>query len=57
MTDIPVYILENVQKETNKFIWSNKPAKIKHSTLIEKYEWGGAKTVGIKIMLQSLQSA
>ena len=27
----PIYILENVQKEVNKFIWNNKPAKIKHS--------------------------
>ena len=56
MIDTPIDILENAQKETNKFIWNNKPAKIKHSTLIGKYEWGGAKAVDIKIMQQSLQS-
>ena len=54
MTNTPTYVLENAQKEINKFIWNNKPAKIRHSTLIGKCEWGGAKSVDIKIMMQAL---
>ena len=48
MAESPINIIENVQKEINKFIWNNKTAKIKHSTLIGKVEWRGAKAVDVK---------
>ena len=57
MTETPNSVIENAQREINKFIWNNKPNKIKHSTLIGKYEWGGAKATDMKIMKQSLSIA
>ena len=38
----------------NSFIWGRKPAKIKHNTLIGKYESGGLKMVDVKCMHKSL---
>ena len=54
MAESPINILENVQEEISKFIWNKKTSKIKHSTLIGKVKWGGAKTVDVNIMMQSL---
>ena len=56
MAYTPINIPENAQKDINKFIWNNKPAKMKQSTLMGKYEWGGASAVDLKIMMQSLSS-
>ena len=55
MTETPNSVIENVQ--INRFIWCNKQNKIKHSTLIVKYEWGVAKAIDMKIMTQSLSIA
>ena len=43
--------LENIQKD---FIWNGKAAKIKHTTLISDYMYGGLKAIDIKSKLDSL---
>ena len=43
MTTIPKSIIEEVHKIQENLLWNKKNLKIKHSTLIGEYEWGGLK--------------
>ena len=47
--------IKDSQKLTNDFIWNNRPAKIKHSTLINDYDKGGLKAPDIQCMQKSLR--
>ena len=44
---IPQEVLDDLQSIHNEFIWDGKRAKIKHSTLISKYEERGFKDVDL----------
>ena len=35
--------INKIQKSVNKFIWQNKPPKVKHTTMIGPYDEGGVK--------------
>ena len=51
---IPKCILDEVNKMHMKFIWENKKAKIKHSTLIGNYSDGGLRDIDIDIKIKAL---
>ena len=48
-------ILDHLNTIHKKFIWDNKRAKIKHSTLIASYEQGGLKDIDIFTKIKALQ--
>ena len=48
MTNIPKSIIEEVHKIQENFLWNEKNSKIKHSTLIGEYEWGGLKKLTLR---------
>ena len=48
MSSVPDCIISQLEKIHKDFIWSNKKAKIKHSTLINDYAEGGLRDVDIK---------
>ena len=45
----------NVQQVLNKFVWGNKPSKVKHSSMIADYEGGGLKMIDVKSMNMALK--
>ena len=45
----------NVQQVLNKFVWRNKPSKVKHSSMIADYEGGGLKLIDVKSMNMALK--
>ena len=47
--------INHIEKIMYAFIWDNKPEKIKRNTLMQKYEAGGIKMVGIRKFMQSLK--
>ena len=55
MTTIPKSIIEEVHKIQENFLWNKKNPKIKHSTLIGEYEWGGPKKVDVDTKLRSIR--
>ena len=52
-SSIKLATLQNIQKIVNRFIWSNKPAKIKHMTLKADYSNGGLRSPDILDMYKS----
>ena len=48
-------ILDQLNSIHKEFIWDNKKAKIKHSTLIANYEQGGLKDIDINTKIKALQ--
>ena len=56
MKGIPQEVLDNLQSIHNEFIWDGKRAKIKHSTLIGKYEEGGFKDVDLQSKFTSCKA-
>ena len=51
---VPSDFVSNLELIHKKFIWNNKAAKIKHSTLIGDYVEGGLKDIDIKAKIDSL---
>ena len=49
--------IKYAQDAIHKFIWSNKPAKVKHSTLIGTFEQGGLRSIDMETMNKSLRLA
>ena len=37
----PQWFVQEVQKEVNSFLWNNKPPRIKFTSVIADYNWGG----------------
>ena len=56
MKGIPQEVLDDLQSIQNEFIWDGKHAKIKHSTLIGKYEEGGFKDVDLQSKFTSCKA-
>ena len=48
-------IIESLNSIQKKFIWSKKRPKIKHSTLIADYKYGGYKDIDIETKISSLK--
>lgn len=56
-TDCSNNTLKEAQKHINKFIWSNKPPKIKHSVMILNNEKWGLRAPDLILMQKSLRLA
>ena len=54
LSNVPNSILETVNKIQNKFIWSDKPAKISHFTMCNAYERGGLQKTDINLKVDAL---
>ena len=55
VTNVPYFIVDQLNKIQKDFIWNRKHPKIRHSTLCNTYENGGLKSVDIPNKLTSLQ--
>ena len=53
--NVPMEIINELNKMQKEFIWNGNNAKIKPSTLCNKYENGGSKNVDILSKVISLQ--
>lgn len=49
-------IIDHINDVMFNFLWSNKPSKIKKSTVIGEYEIGGLKMVNIKACIDALKA-
>ena len=48
MLTCPDAFLDKINKMVYKFVWNNKPNKVKRNTIIADYEDGGLKMLNIK---------
>ena len=55
LTIVPKNVIFELKEIQNKFLWSNKKSKIKHSTLCNDYKNGGLKNVDIELKIISLK--
>ena len=55
VTNVPMQIINELNKIQKEFTWNGSNPKIKHSTLCNKYENGGLKNVDILSKVISLQ--
>ena len=55
MASVPECILTQLESIHKIFIWNGKKAKIKHSTLINDYLFGGLWDVDVRSKIKSLQ--
>ena len=55
LSETPKFIIENLEKLQNEFIWGGKRAKINHNTMCNKFERGGLQKVDIKLKIDALQ--
>ena len=51
---VPKSIIDLVKKMQKEFIWSDKPAKIKHNTMCNSYEQGGLQMSDIDFKIDAL---
>ena len=54
LSNVPSAVLDYLEGVHKKFIWNNKKAKIKHSTLISDYCDGGLKDLDIRAKIKAL---
>ena len=50
-------IIDNLQKEIFKFIWNNKPDKVKRSILFQGYEYGGLKLTNLNLFISAIKAS
>ena len=55
ITNVPKVIVQELQKNTKKFLWQNSRPKIKHKTLSYTFETSSLKNVDINLKVISLQ--
>ena len=55
VSNIPKSVVNQLTIMQKRFIWNNKPPKLKHSTLIAPYSKGGLSNVDIECRLRFLQ--
>ena len=55
MTVVPRQELRATQKLINKFIWAGKPAKVKHTALINDYTEGGLRAPDVECQYKALK--
>ena len=55
MTNVPHFIIDQLNKIQKGFFWNQKHPKVRHSTFCNTYENGGLKSVDIPNKLISLQ--
>ena len=51
---VPKSIIDLVKKMQKEFVWSDKPAKIKHNTMCNSYEQGGLQMSDIDLKIDAL---
>ena len=47
--------IHDIQKTLNRFIWSNKPARVKHSVLASSFEEGGLNSLDVECQYKALR--
>ena len=55
LSSVPTYVIKELKKVQNHFLWNGKRAKLKHDTLCNTYENGGLQSVDIEIKIKALQ--
>jgi hypothetical protein len=55
LSSVPDFIINELKKIQNDFLWNGKRAKIKHETLCNTYETGGLQSGDIDLKIKSLQ--
>jgi hypothetical protein len=55
MMHAPEWVTKDIDKMFFKFLWSNKPDKVKKQTVIKKLENGGLKMPDIKCMISTMK--
>jgi hypothetical protein len=55
ISSMPDFVLQHLKAIQKQFIWDCKKPKIKHSTLIGKYDEGGLKDIDIETKIKALQ--
>ena len=55
LTIVQKNVIFELREIQNKFLWSNKKSKIKHSTLSNDYKNGGLKNVDTELKIISLK--
>ena len=55
MSNVPNFIIETLKVIHNKFLWSNKPERVKQTTLLGNYSDGGLRAVDIVSKLKALK--
>ena len=55
LSSVPNYVIKELNKIKNHFLWNGKRAKIKYETLCNTYETGGLQSVDIEFKIKSLQ--
>ena len=52
---VPNFVIKELMKIQNHFLWNGKRAKIKHETLCNSFENGGLQSVDIEFKIKALQ--
>lgn len=55
LSSVPTYVIKELKKIQNHFLWNGKRAKLKHDTLCNTFENGGLQSVDIEIKIKALQ--
>ena len=55
LTIVTKNVIFELKEIQNKFLWSNKKSKLKHSTLCNDFKNGGLKIVDIELKIISLK--
>ena len=55
LSSVPNYVIKELKKIQNHFLWNGKRAKIKYETLCNTYENGGLQSVDIELKIKALQ--
>ena len=55
LSSVPNFVIKELKKIQNEFLWNGKRAKIKHETLSNSFETGGLQSVDIEVKIKALQ--
>jgi hypothetical protein len=53
--DTPIWVIEKYESVVKDFIWGNKPAKVKYTSLVNTIENGGLKLTDLTCKIQALK--
>ena len=55
IVDLDAVFIDRIQSELNKYIWSYKPSKVKHSVLIGNLSQGGLGSIDVASKYKALR--
>ena len=55
LSSVPNFIINELKKLQNHFLWNGKRPKVKHETLCNTFETGGLQSVDIELKIKALQ--